>query len=394
MKLLLYRYGSICEPDIISGLQELGHTVSELTEEVYNKELLPGDIARITGAFLLEHPQDAVFSINFFPTVSDVCNIFKIPYICWIVDSPVMELFSKSVQNPCNRIFVFDRQQYSEIASLNPGRIFHYPLAVNVTSKQAAIQTATSEDRLRFASEISFVGSLYTEKSPYDKLTGVSDYTSGYLDALMESQLNVYGYYFIEECLTQPIIEDFKKHMPNYYEYPRDNFLTDKITIAQLYIGNKISSLERTRIMALLSEYFSVDLYTGSDTTKLPKINNRGFAKTLTEMPIIFHESNINLNPTSKAIRSGIPLRVFDIFACEGFMLSNYQPELAEYFVAGLEYDYYTSMEELLEKTYYYLNHEKERVEIAHNAFEKVSAEYNYPKRLVQLLNIALSATK
>ena len=39
MKVLLYRYGSICEPDIIDGMNELGHDVLEITDEIYNKEL-------------------------------------------------------------------------------------------------------------------------------------------------------------------------------------------------------------------------------------------------------------------------------------------------------------------------------------------------------------------
>ncbi|MFR2686903.1 MAG: hypothetical protein ACLTBA_13725 [Roseburia intestinalis] len=41
MKLLFYRYGSICEPDIIAGFQELGLEVSELTEEISNKSVSP-----------------------------------------------------------------------------------------------------------------------------------------------------------------------------------------------------------------------------------------------------------------------------------------------------------------------------------------------------------------
>ena len=98
MKVLIYRYGSICEPDIISGFKELGFEVNEMTEEISNKELLPRDCARIVSQFLLDHPQDFVFSINFFPIVSEVCNIFKIPYLCWTVDSPVLELFSKSIK--------------------------------------------------------------------------------------------------------------------------------------------------------------------------------------------------------------------------------------------------------------------------------------------------------
>lgn len=391
MKILLYRYGSICEPDLILGLKELGHSVEEITDEIYNKELTLSEIAKSVSNFLLQTPCDAVFTINFFPSVSEVCRIMRLPYISWIVDSPVMELFSKSIVNDCNRIFLFDREQYKEIAPLNPGHVFHFPLAVNVAQKQAVIQSATCEQRKTFRADVSFVGSLYSEKNPYDKLAGVSDYTAGYLDGLLNAQLGIYGYYFVEEVLPQNIIEDFKAHMPNYYEYPMDNFLTDRITISQLYIGNKISAMEREQLMRRLSECFSVDVYTGSNTDMLPRIHNKGFAKTIEEMPVIFHESRINLNPTSKAIRSGIPLRVFDIFACEGFMLSNYQTELCEFFVPGEDFDYYTGMDEAVEKCAYYLKHDKERKEIAHNAYVKVSEEYNYPRRLDELLKLAFS---
>lgn len=389
MKILLYRYGSICEPDIIDALQELGHTVTQITDEISNKELSWGDSARIVGQTLLSNSHDCVFTINFFPAISDVCHIFKLPYISWIVDSPVMELFTKSIQNPCNRVFLFDREQYNEISPFNPGHVFHFPLAANVKSKQAVIRNANVSTRTRFQSDISFVGSLYTEKCPYDKLANASEYTTGYLEGIMEAQLKVYGYYFIDEVLTDEIIQDFKSHLPDYYEYPSEHFLTDRITISQLYIGNKLTALERLRTMKLLSEHFSMDIYTGSDTVSLPRIHNRGFAKTLTEMPIIFHESKINLNTTSRAIRSGIPLRVFDIMSCEGFVLSNYQPELVEFFEPGVDFDYYASELELLEKTDYYLHHEKERREIAHNGFEKVSQLYNYPQRLSELFAMA-----
>ena len=130
MKVLLYRYGSICEPDIIDGMKELGHDVLEITDEIYNKELSLSEIAKSVSTTLLSTPCDVVFTINFFPSISEVCRIIKIPYISWIVDSPVMELFSKPIQNDCNRIFLFDREQYREIEPLNPRHVFHFPLAV------------------------------------------------------------------------------------------------------------------------------------------------------------------------------------------------------------------------------------------------------------------------
>lgn len=389
MKALIYRYGSICEPDVISGFETLGFEVSQLTNEVDNKNLTYADGVTLISQYLLDHPQDFVFSINFFPYVSEVCNIFKIRYISWIVDAPVMELFTKSISNPYNRVFIFDREQYKDIHPFNPENIFHYPLAVNTTDKQNVIRKATLDQQQRFHSDISFVGSLYTEKCPYDKLTNPPRHLAGYLDGIMQAQLHVYGYYFIEELLTDDIIFEFKKHFPTFYSQGNNSYLTDKITLSQLYIGNKITALERLKTMDQLSKHFSVDLYTGSDTSTLPAIHNKGFAKTLTEMPIIFHESKINLNTTSKIIRSGIPLRVFDIMGCEGFMLSNYQPELFDYFEPQIDFDYYTSMEELIDKADYYLHHEKERKEIAHNGFEKVSKEFNYPIRLARLMEIA-----
>lgn len=75
MKILFYRYGSICEPDIIEAFEELGHSISQITEEITNKDISWGNSARLVSQTLLSHPQDCVFTINFFPAISDVCNI-------------------------------------------------------------------------------------------------------------------------------------------------------------------------------------------------------------------------------------------------------------------------------------------------------------------------------
>ena len=53
MKILFYRYGSICEPDIIEGFEELGIEVSQITEEITNKNLVFGDSARIVSIICL-----------------------------------------------------------------------------------------------------------------------------------------------------------------------------------------------------------------------------------------------------------------------------------------------------------------------------------------------------
>lgn len=388
MNILFYRYGSICEPDIIASFKHLGFNITEDTREVYNKQLLPSDCIKGLNELLKQDTYSFIFSINFFPSVSDVCNIWGIPYLCLIVDSPVLELFSTSLANPCNKVFLFDRQLYNDFHHINPDGIFHIPLATNVRDNYATATMASAADRARFSSDISFIGSLYSEKCLYNQIT-LPEKMRGYVDGLIEAQLLVYGYNFIEECVTPELIEAFCKVRPELINFPDSMKVDTKAVIAQHIISVKVAEQERLRYLKALSEHFNVDLYTGSDTYSMPLIHNRGFAKTNTEMPIIFHKSKINLNLTAKSIRSGLSLRIFDVLGCEGFLITNYQAELPEHFNIGEDLEAYTSLDDLMGKCEYYLSHDKERREIAHNGFEKVKKYHTYDIRLTQMLEIA-----
>lgn len=388
MNILFYRYGSICEPDIIASFKHLGFNITEDTREVYNKQLLPSDCIKGLNELLKQDTYSFIFSINFFPSVSDVCNILGIPYLCLIVDSPVLELFSTSLANPCNKVFLFDRQLYNDFHHINPDGIFHIPLATNVRDNYATATMASAADRARFSSDISFIGSLYSEKCLYNQIT-LPEKMRGYVDGLIEAQLLVYGYNFIEECVTPELIEAFCKVRPELINFPDSMKVDTKAVIAQHIISVKVAEQERLRYLKVLSEHYNVDLYTGSDTSSMPLIHNRGFAKTNTEMPIIFHQSKINLNLTAKSIRSGLSLRIFDVLGCEGFLITNYQAELPEHFNIGEDLEAYTSLDDLMGKCEYYLSHDKERREIAHNGFEKVKKYHTYDIRLTQMLEIA-----
>lgn len=37
MKIFMYRYGSLCEPDVIDAFRRIGLEVDEETAEIYNK---------------------------------------------------------------------------------------------------------------------------------------------------------------------------------------------------------------------------------------------------------------------------------------------------------------------------------------------------------------------
>ncbi|MCR4788557.1 MAG: glycosyltransferase, partial [Lachnospiraceae bacterium] len=164
---------------------------------------------------------------------------------------------------------------------------------------------------------------------------------------------------------------------PDYSYTPEDILLPS-------VFEKKITILERDRLLRKIAQTQGIDfrLYTNSKTD----IKNRGIVDYATKMPLVFNKSRINLNISLRSIHSGIPLRVIDIMACGGFVLSNYQKEIAEYFKEDREVVMFRSKEEAIEKIRYYLDHEEERAAIALAGYEAVKERFGYKDRIPELL--------
>uniref|UniRef100_UPI0040571DAD CgeB family protein n=1 Tax=Acetatifactor sp. TaxID=1872090 RepID=UPI0040571DAD len=389
MTILFYRYGSICEPDIIEAFRQLNIDVLEETVEMTDKQLSPAKCVELVSHAIEQAHPIFLFSINFFPAIAEVCHIYKVPYLCWTVDSPVLELFSKSICHDTNRIFMFDRAQYDYFGRFNPACCFHLPLAANTTRYDQVISSITEEDKKHFSSDISFVGSLYNEKNPMNTMGPLPDYVNGYINGVIDASLKIYGYNFMEEVLTEDIVTQLKKADSRFYAPPNAVAPSDYYMAAHEYLGFHASERERIQTLNELANYFTVDLYTRSDTSRLQNVRIHGGVKTHTEMPKVFHLSKINLNMTIKPIQTGLPLRIFDILGCGGFLMTNYQEELPEMFEIGVDLEAYSSMEELVDKCAYYLEHEEERKQIAVNGYRKVKENYSYQKRILEMIRRA-----
>lgn len=389
MNILIYRYGCICEPDIIDAFHQLNIQVIEEATEVAQKSI--SDFERIENVekLLKEYCPVFTFSFNFYPAIAKICHIYKIPYLFWTVDSPVTELFDEAICLDTNRIFLFDGAQYADFSGCNPDNTYHLPLAAAINRFDQVIESISDSDRQKYSHDISFVGSLYSEKSPLHDTSQLSDQTQGYIDGLVEASLQLYGFCPVSGALSDKIIQEMKNAY-NFFSAKSavaPQATIDRYTAAHSYIGYRIAEVERERTLNTLAKYFPVDLYTRSDTRPLEsKIIIHNGAKTLTEMPKIFHLSKINLNMTIKPIQTGLPLRIFDIMGCGGFLITNYQTELTDLFEIGTDLEAYGSMDELVDKCAYYLTHDEERERIARNGYEKVKANHQYIHRINSML--------
>jgi spore maturation protein CgeB len=78
--------------------------------------------------------------------------------------------------------------------------------------------------------------------------------------------------------------------------------------------------------------------------------------------------------------------RVFEVPASGGFLLTNYSPQLEDFYKVGEEIAAYKNLEEMRELLQYYLSHDEERQRMAEKGFRRARAEHTYLSRMEQLL--------
>lgn len=398
-KLLFYRWGSLSEPGMEKVFQKNNIEYCSFTKKIKDYHA-DAQFAQEFLTVLHGETVEAVFSFDYFPIVSMLCEMNHIPYLSWIYDCPMYTLYSKTISNEMNYIFCFDRKYSFYLQGLGAKHCFHFPLAADpdrleeigefLAEEKVAdrkdSEAVVEDGTKRYVCDISFVGNLYNEKKNRLRSVTLSDYTKGYLEGVIEAQLKVYGYNFIKETLTQELVEEIAEKCQLQLG---DMYYQDLTQMVADSIGMEVSARERERVLNVLGSRFDVNLYSGSllpSSLQGLRISEKGFADYEKEMPYIFHNSKINLNITSKTIESGIPLRVFDILSCGGFCLTNYQPEIAEFFVDGEDLVMYSGMEDLIMKVAYYLEHEDERQQIAINGYKKLKKNHNLSEAVREML--------
>lgn len=384
MNILLYDFlNSYIQHDLVHFLVKMGHTcnnvrydkgVDKYEDEAF-ESMMEKDLANGT--------YDLVFTTNFWPVVSKICNKHDIKYISWFFDSPPNLPDERFMDNPCNYIFFFARADYETYSALGLENVYYMPLAVN---RQRLSKVVC--DRSKYAAEISFVGNLYESILP-DIKAHMTDFQKGYIDAVCEAQRLIYGGYIIDDLIT----EDFAKEVREHYKTLSDKAIQLSRKEITWAMASFVTRIERISLLKLLSKRHQTRLYTFNLTDEekelLSGVECLGSVNYLDEMPQVFMASKINLCPVLKANRSGIPLRALDIMGCGGFLLSSYQSELDEYFENGRECVMYGSIEEAIELADYYLERDSERENIARAGLIKIERDFKYEDRIKAILEIS-----
>lgn len=383
-RILFYCNGTCNEQRVISNLKKIGYELTIVSQNCENYDL---DSKLIQTLLISIHQQNAdmLFSIDYYPVIAEVAHTVGIPYISWIIDAPHYTLYSPTTFYDEVYVFHFDREEAERLSSMGRPHVFHQPLASDPEYFQYVISSSPTGKRNNHLADICFLGSSYqNEHDYYSAQKGLSEYERGYFDALIRSQLGIYGSSVFKETLNdthiQRLLNTCSLHKPINYDLP------DRL-IAENALEKKVSVIERQQMISKCADAFGITLYSQEDTFPIPGVHYCGYADYDTIMPLVFSGSKINLNSTLRYIHSGIPLRALDIMACGGFLLSNYQPELMEYFTPGKDFDIYEDMNDLIDKCKWYLDHKDIRNQIAENAKQIIYSHFTYIESLRSILS-------
>lgn len=376
MKVLLHQWPSLMKNDISEILREDSISFDCLDWDFLTQKDEEAFFHHVRKNITLKH-YDLLFSVNYWPLLSVICQEAQIPYVAWCYDAPLnTENIEETLGNDVNHVFCFDRMQASSYQNQGFSTVSHLPLGIYV--KRLSQIHEDSPKCIPYRSQVSFVGKLYQSVADWLMLHS-DEYCRGYLQSLINVQRELYGINIIDQSLT----DNFMKRMNETFAWSADS---QKVTLRPEQVGFALNceATRRDRIilLSLCGARFHTKLFTYDTSFPMKNVELCPPVDYLHQMPYVFAASKVNLNISLRSIQTGIPLRALDIMGCGGFLMSNYQEELEEHFQDGTDAVLYESIEDALEKIKFYLAREDLRKQIAQNGRKKTFENFDLRERL------------
>ncbi len=385
MRLLVYRWRSLTNYDIEDELKRMDLEFDVFDDHCDLSVFHDDHFVEIVKEYLWQKTYDAVFTVNYFTPIAEACHEMGILYISWSYDSPMRIETDKGLYFDTTKIFAFDALEVEEVKEkYGISNVYHLPLAVSTRRFDRYIPS--SAERKKYNAEVSFIGQLYDNGLYYD-LQNVPEYWQEYIRALTDVQLDTYGKDIMRPALTEEVRKEistpeFMNAIGNAVYLkgePRPKIIQE--LFLWIWMCRNVTFRERLMILELIGRHYPFKFYSYQKSEILKNVEQCGEVNWFDEMPKVFKCSKINLNISVRKIVSAIPQRCLDIMGCGGFLLSNYQPELAE-LVPNDACVMYESISDAYEKAEYYLEHDDERRKIAAKGYEVMKKDFTYRDRL------------
>jgi spore maturation protein CgeB len=372
--------GTLFVDDLADSLLEAGYSCFTWDVEL----LSPKELAITAKRF----EASLVVGINYTQGLAEACRDLGLPLLIWEIDPATDELTRCQPPAEHAHIFTYRRAQVPVFEAAGFPNASYLPLASNPARRFPADPEA--DGATHYKSSVAFVGAsmrgqanLFGERliAEYCLWRGGSPIEaraecSRALDALRNDHREDFTTSRVEALLIDALPE-FVAAMRGRPNKPAPVVLASEIVAAD----------KRLSYVELLGP-LSIQVWGDNEWQAAERsgATYRGLAGHRFELGKIYSGATVNVDVGRLYQNDMVTMRVFDVMACRGFVLTERNDALLELFTEGVELDCYTSADELVEKVEYYCTHPDEARAIAARGHEALLARHTISGRVATML--------
>ncbi len=374
--------GSLLTDDLAQSLRETGYTVFPIEVQRWSAEELGYAVQRIDPQF--------VACVNYTVGLTEFCRSAGRPLLVWEIDPTTDHSIACSGSTDHAHVFTYLRRNVEHFRRAGFQHAEYLPLATD-TRHRRPLELDSLEQR-RFGSPVSFVGSSLVDDAVghREQLCALyADWHTDGADALPEFRAS------LREVLDRQRAQLPQWILPELMQQSFGEFLSaigasgetaDPVAL----LGETLASERRLEWMASLASAVpeSVQVWgdAGWKTLEAQGVRYRGAAGHGDELTRIYNATAINVDIGRLYQADMVTMRVFDVLACGGFVITQRSAALDELFEVGVELEAYSSLGELCEKVAYYLAHQDEARDIAKRGLAAVRERHDVRSRVRHML--------
>lgn len=373
---ILYLEYHLVLNDVVECLQQFGHQLTGLTPQGLTVELFNHTCAK--------NQPDWVFSINFSPAIASLCGRLGLPYLSWTID-PLprsrVQLLDGTQPALCLAL-AHDPQMVAQFQGLGlPAQ--HMLLAAPAQRRHPVTDVHALAP---YQCDASFAGS-----SLVDELLSLDRMLTPLGGDSLSGQALSWAQTITDACAHDTAYSGLAS-LGGWDALPpvlqnHCAALTDREQLMRLMDG-ALTALYRQQTISRL-KHWRGDMHIWGDAGwSAIHPGYKGFANHGDELTRIYCASAVNLDIPRLYQRQSVTMRVFDILAAGGFLLTEHNPALADILVAGQHVAFYNASDNLTDIMTDWLNRPDERKAIALAGRTEVMAKHLISHRVDTLLQL------
>lgn len=366
--------------DVLEVLEKRGHVTDVIEIPDEETSLLKQLAEDKNGNLLLrfgEGKYDFVFSLDYYPCISMLCENLKKCYVSWCLEPPFSNLYSSTIVNSVNTVFTADKWLAESFQQEGIQNIFYLPEGVNL-DRCNRVKESLVKDREEI--ECSVIGDMKI-LSWQDLLQTehLLDATLGYLEGMLASQNLVYGCDLFAGGLPDYLYKDLMNNSKLCLR--ADSVQSIQQFYAEQCFYPRTTMVDRTIATKVLTKSAKVNLYTDDTEFQFDGVKNCGKIPYEKNLEVI-GASLINVSISPRGLRDGLYGHSLQIMGMGGFLITDYKYALQQEFVPREDIVIYEDMRDLAEQVKYYLENSEERERMAQRAYEKVRSNHTLEQRI------------